>query len=63
MHNYQEDVFSRAFDEIAANDIQWGAESVDWLGRGTLNEHKQAYVGLYINEHCRLEAGKAHVFI
>ncbi len=33
-----------AFDEVAAHDVQWGAESVNWLSKGKVNEHKQAYV-------------------
>lgn len=33
-----------AFDEVAAHDVEWGSLSVDWLSRGHLNEHKQAYV-------------------
>lgn len=48
VHDYLEEVLSKAFDEVAAHDIRWGAKSVDWLAQGRLNEHKQAYVGLHV---------------
>lgn len=48
IHDYLEEVLSKAFDEIAAHDIEWGAKSVNWLAQGRLNEHKQAYVGLHV---------------
>ncbi|KAK1762115.1 hypothetical protein QBC33DRAFT_623954 [Phialemonium atrogriseum] len=43
VHDYLERVLSRAFDDVAAHDVQWGFESVDWLSKGKANEHKQAY--------------------
>lgn len=33
-----------AFDEVAAHDVEWGAQCVDWLSRGMANKCKQAYV-------------------
>lgn len=44
VHDYLEEVLSTSFDEVAAHDIHWGAESVDWLAQGREGEHKQAYV-------------------
>lgn len=50
VHDFLEEVLSKAFDDIAAHDIQWGAKSVDWLAQGRLNEHKQAYVGPHVDD-------------
>lgn len=44
VHDFLEEVLSASFDEVAAHDIHWGAESVDWLAQGREGEHKQAYV-------------------
>lgn len=54
VHHYMKEVLSQALDEIAARGIKWGAESVDWLAQGRLNEHKQAYVGLHVDVKLRL---------
>lgn len=45
IHDYLEEVLSRAFDDVAAHEVIWGALSVDWLAQGRRNEHKQAFVG------------------
>lgn len=45
VHDYLEEVLSKTFDDIAAHEVVWGALSVDWLGQGRRNEHKQAFVG------------------
>lgn len=49
MHDYLERDLSKAFDEVAAHDVEWGAKSADWLSRGKANTQKQAYLsyGLY----------------
>ncbi|KAK2601303.1 hypothetical protein N8I77_010763 [Diaporthe amygdali] len=44
IHDYLEDILSRAFDDVAAHDVDWGAKSVDWLAQGKRNEYKQAYL-------------------
>ncbi|KAK3903715.1 hypothetical protein C8A05DRAFT_32529 [Staphylotrichum tortipilum] len=44
IHDYFERVLARAFDEVAAHDIQLGAESVNWLTIGRDNPHKQGYL-------------------
>lgn len=46
IHDYLEEVLSRAFDDVASHDIALGARSVDWLAQGRRNEYKQAYVSL-----------------
>lgn len=46
IHDYLEDILSRAFDDVAAHDVDWGAKSVDWLAQGRRNEYKQAYVSV-----------------
>lgn len=45
VHDYQEEVLSRTFDDTAAHEVVWGAMSVDWLAQGRRNEYKQAFVG------------------
>lgn len=33
-----------AFDEVAAHDIEWGHQRINWLANGERNPHKQGYV-------------------
>ncbi len=33
-----------AFDDVAAHDIQWGSEYIDWMTVGSSSLQKQAYV-------------------
>ncbi|KAH6853177.1 hypothetical protein B0I37DRAFT_1701 [Chaetomium sp. MPI-CAGE-AT-0009] len=44
VHDYFERVLSRAFDQVAAHDIQWGYMSIGWLSLAEQNEHKQGYL-------------------
>lgn len=61
VHDFLEEVLSKAFDEIAAHDIRWGAKSVDWLAQGRLNEHKQALVGRHIGHQYKPASRKTNV--
>ncbi|KAK3903554.1 hypothetical protein C8A05DRAFT_32694 [Staphylotrichum tortipilum] len=44
VHDYFERVLSRAFDEVAAHDVDWGHQRINWLANGERNPHKQAYL-------------------
>ncbi|KAK4038996.1 hypothetical protein C8A01DRAFT_16975 [Parachaetomium inaequale] len=44
IHDYFERVLSRAFDEVAAHDVEWGYKSINWLAVAGWNEHKQGYL-------------------
>ncbi|KAK3299797.1 uncharacterized protein B0H64DRAFT_1269 [Chaetomium fimeti] len=44
VHDYFERVLSRAFDEVAAHDVEWGCKSISWRTVADQNQHKQGYL-------------------
>lgn len=41
IQDYLEGLLSKAFDEVASHDIEWGAKSVDWISNRICSEYKQ----------------------